>query len=165
MEATASTSRDELPELPASPRQLNYHDLDELPTDASGEEKKGYAAYMCEMYRSAYYLDRKQLRNHFRDDLKNYTLDDFRSLENTLRKELRDLLRSRGVYVEKKERKSIAEALFEAVQNPLHDWPMDDDERPPSTAPSSQRPSPKPSPKPSPELSPSVPELTKLTAP
>ena len=61
MEETGSSLRGELPELPDSPRQLNFDELEELPEDAICKEKIAYAEHLSRQYEKRKSLKGKQL--------------------------------------------------------------------------------------------------------
>lgn len=60
-------------------------------------------------------------------------MDDLSALDKDLRKNMRDLLRKRGVYVRKDRNVVIAKALYHVIQEELS-WRNDDPERPLSTS-------------------------------
>lgn len=69
------------------------------------------------------------LSEYFAEDLANFNENNFKSISTMLRRELRDILRARGVYVPKGRDILIADALFRVLQNELP-WPDDDDDAP-----------------------------------
>lgn len=73
------------------------------------------------------YVRNKQWKNedlsdYFADDCLSYTTDEFKLLDGEVRPKLRDLPRSRGVYVRKGRNIYIANALYEVVQDEIP-WP------------------------------------------
>lgn len=76
------------------------------------------------------------LSEYFSEDFTSFTVNTFNGLPIDLRRELRDTLREKGVYVRQGSNVKIAESLYQAVHDDLQ-WPKDESEKAYETGPSS----------------------------
>lgn len=65
---------------------------------------------------------------YFGEDFGSVTIDLFGALRQDTRRRLRDLLRDKGVYVERRGEVLTRDALYAAAQEELQ-WPVDDTDR------------------------------------
>lgn len=99
-----------------------------LPDQADIDTKRKFAKFCYENYVSQQWKG-SSLSEFFADDFIQFSIEDFRSLDANIRRNLRDHLRRSGVYVPKGRNVQIANALHAVVENELS-WPIDDPERP-----------------------------------
>lgn len=71
-----------------------------LPTDVPNENKCDFALYCYNMHKRKTWKD-DDLSEYFADDFRLYTSEDFKLHNTEIRRDLRDLLRNRDVYVPK----------------------------------------------------------------
>lgn len=84
------------------------------PEETTSEQKKDFARYCLELYTKQDWKY-SSLSEFFADDFKSCTVADFRNFRGELRRELRDILRTRGVYVPKDQNVEIADSLYRVV--------------------------------------------------
>lgn len=99
-----------------------------LPADATQEDKKEFALYALNNYRAQEW-NGSSLSEYFAEDFASFSIDDFATVDSDTRRNLRDLLRKRGVFVPKGRNIQISVSLHSVVQNDLP-WPVEDEERP-----------------------------------
>lgn len=103
-----------------------------LPANATDADKKLFATHCTKNYKDQNWHG-GSLSEYFADDFRDYSVDDLSALDTDLRRNLRDPLRQRGVYVPKGRNVVIAKALHQVIQEELP-WPDEDPETPPSTS-------------------------------
>lgn len=99
-----------------------------LPANATIEDKRAFAIHCAINYEKQNWHN-DSLSEYFADDFRDFTVEDFTNIDTATRRNLRDLLRSRGVFVPKGRNIVIAQALHQVVQDDIP-WPEDDTEKP-----------------------------------
>ena len=92
-----------------------------LPNNATVEDKEDFAQYCMKVYQEEGY-DSDSLSEYYAEDFESFSVDDFSKLTQMTRRNLRDYLRSHGVFVPKGRGVKIAEALHTVVHTEL-EWP------------------------------------------
>ena len=87
-----------------------------LPENATAEQKEHFAYLCLHTYKEKQWSE-ETLDEYFADDFRDYSEEDFAQLPQLLRRDIRDLLLERGVWVEKGRNIRIADALFRAVHD------------------------------------------------
>lgn len=93
-----------------------------LSKNATNEDKRSFADIRLRSYRWHTQWRQETLLKYFADDFRPFTVDDFKMISSDQRRNLRDLLCERGVYVPKGRNVFIADALHMVVQEDLP-WP------------------------------------------
>lgn len=99
-----------------------------LPPNSDSETKRTFARFCLDNYTSQAWKG-SSLSEFFADDFNEFTIEDFRSIDANIRRNLRDHLRLNGVYVPKGRTIQIANALHAVVDNHL-EWPENDPDKP-----------------------------------
>lgn len=99
-----------------------------LPAEATLDDKLAFATHCLQNYHVQQWSG-DSLSEYFADDFGGFTKEDFKSIDSDTRRNLRDLLRSRGVFVPKGRNVLIADALHQVAQEDLP-WPDEDLEKP-----------------------------------
>lgn len=108
-----------------------------LPADATLEDKKMFTTHCAKNYHAQEWYN-ESVSEHFVNDLWTYTVEDFAAIDSDTRRNLRDLLRHRGVFVPKGGNIIIAQALFQIVQEDLR-WTDNDSEKPSDRSPEEKK--------------------------
>lgn len=110
---------------------INDHPVDNrfdngLPKIADAETKTAFARH-CFLEYTAEHWNGSKLLEYFGTDFDSSTAEGFAATPGTDKRRLRSLLRSRGMFVARGRRTSVAKAYYDAAQNEL-DWHADDKE-------------------------------------
>ncbi len=103
------------------------------PADLPDEDIEEFTKWKLEKYKASTRTG-PGLSEAFAEDFQLFTKDTFGQCEPEILRDLRDLLRSRGVYVRMGRGISIAKELANVVQNDIP-WPEDDHQRPVTRSP------------------------------
>jgi len=101
-----------------------------LPADVEDNLRTEYTTYCVDVYKRMKWKD-DTLSEYDADDFRKFAKENFHAIPTVLRRELRDLLRSFGVYVPKGRTILIADALYEVAQKDIP-WPANEKENPKS---------------------------------
>lgn len=96
-----------------------------LPETATLEDKRDFVSFRLATYRQEEQWTSDILSEYFADDFRLFTADDFKVADPDDRRKLRDLLRSRRVYVPKGRSILISDALYAVVKEEIP-WPKDE---------------------------------------
>ena len=89
-----------------------------LPEGADDTKKNKFAQYCLDSYHIHHTWTGDTLSEYFTDEFQEFSIKDFAGLPNSLRRELRDYLLKKGVYVRKVCSIQISNALYELVKTP-----------------------------------------------
>ena len=95
-------------------------------TEASSDDIDAYILWKISVYKEKNWRD-DYLWEYFQEDFETFTKDTFALADTTSIRELRDILRAKGVYVKRARGKPIAKALADVLQQEVQpEWPEDE---------------------------------------
>lgn len=104
-----------------------------LPDNANPEDKAIFGSFCLQMYERNMQWKNEDLSEYFADDFRSYTTDVFKLIDGEVRRKIRDLLRTRGVYVREGRNIYISDTLYEVVKDDIP-WPENEPQESPGAA-------------------------------
>lgn len=96
-----------------------------LPDSATDENKRDFVAFRLDVYKKESQWRNDTPSEYFADYFRDFDVSDFKMIDSDDRRKLRDILRSRRVYVAKGRSILISDALYSVVEKDTP-WPPDE---------------------------------------